>query len=550
MTSFSLFHRPTFVKKVSFIRSPTLQRALLASMFALSSRFMDPRHLQVATQLDVPVHNHFRRLAEESIDRALEECLDEPPTLCLLQALILTTFQQLTNGVRGRSWRALHTCVSIAYDLHLHLVDKNASKRSHSENESTLLEEKRRAWWTIWEFDVFASTIRKLPTAIDWKNNETWLPVNDELWFNNILAASCTLNPDPTLSWKELERSGNQSSKAWFIVINALMRCAHVVTSPQVYSSDQRSNDEQSCAAEVIPAVQFNLDVLSNSLYCISAALPDTLSYGGEFLHFSSDYSLHSDSAKYSLHTMLHLCRFTLHSQRVFSSTYRLLRATHSSSSKHPEDAVVVDNLSTVDRAAWNGYLAATTEIVNVIRNSSVKLVRCVNPFVSSTVWLAAAAQIVSRKVGLHYGNPRVTESNLDVLQMNLEAHISFWGVPSMLRQKLEDLKARLEAASIQLPHPKIPRSQGVHGQSPLNSSEMFPARPLHRVFHNDSNTVMQYPPHQQVLSSSKDTSQAPNVDAWNASQPFTFDETVPDLTPNNMWGYGLDELLSYSGFE
>jgi hypothetical protein len=552
MTAFSLFHRPTFDAKISSISSPTQQRALLASMFAFSARFTELSQPRTATMSNIPSHEHFRKVAEESVDKAIRECMDDSPPLCLLQALILTTFQQLTNGVRGRSWRALHTCVSIAYDLRLHLVDKNPGKRSPNDSEFHLLEEKRRAWWTIWEFDVFASTVRKLPTAIDWTNNETWLPVDNELWFNNTAMQSCALNPDPALAWKELEKSRNRSSKAWFIVLNAHMRCGHMVAFPHVYSKKERGS---SFAAGIIQATQSNLDVLANSLYCLSAALPENLSYNGELLNFSAGSSLQNDTAKHCIHIMTQLCRFMVHHLRVFNSTYQQLGVANSSSSEHSQDAAPTNTLDSLDKAAWNVYLAAASEIVTIVRNSSSKHVRYVNPFLSSTIWLAAAAQIISRKIGPHIVNRRVAGSNLDLLQMNLDAYVSFWGVSSTLQQKLKVLNARLETVNAQGPNSEAPKSQEIQNQPTMTTLEMAQAQQSigsNSGFQNGPTTAMQYPSiNQPTFTTSMNAAQAPSLDVWPTPQSFNFgDGMVPDLTSNNIWGYGLDELLTYGGFE
>jgi hypothetical protein len=554
MTAFSMFHRPTFAAKVSSITSHIQQRALLASMFAFSSRFTERSQSHVAAK-NIPSHECFRKIAEESVDQALKECLDESPPLCLLQALILTTFQQLTTGVRGRSWRALHTCVSIAYDLHLHLVDKSTSKRNPNETLHYVLEEKRRAWWTLWEFDIFASTIRKLPTAINWTNNETWLPIEDELWFNNTSVRSCILDPDPALAWKELEKSGNQSSKAWFIVINALMRCGHIVALPHIYPTSDRRGRELSTATDAIYAVQANIDVLANSLYCLSAALPDHLSYNGEFLNFASGLALHNDSAKHAIHIMTNLCRFMLQHLRVFNSTYRQLGVASSSSSEQPQDAGPTDMLTSADKAAWNVYLAAASEVVTIIRNSSPKHVRYVNPFFSSTIWLAAAAQIISRKVGPHFVNRRVAESNFDVLQMNLDAYVSFWGVSSVLQQKLKILNARLETVGGQVANSEPSRELELRSQSAMTSSGMNPAQQSMSYgggYENGATTSIQYPPlDQPVLGTSANAGQGQIQNGWATLQSFNFgDGMVPNLSTSNTWSYGLDELLTYGGFE
>lgn len=557
MTAISLFHRPTFDAKVSSISSPIQQRALLASMFAFSARFTGISHIHTTARCNIPSHEHFRKIAEEAVDRALQECLDESPPLCLLQALILTTFQQLTNGVRGRSWRALHTCVSIGYDLHLHLVDKNAHKSMPTASEFCALEEKRRAWWALWEFDVFASTIRKLPTAIDWTNNETWLPIDDELWFDNMAARSCTLSPDPAVAWKELEKSKNQSPRAWFIVVNALMRCAHMIAFPQVYSTVDQATGEFISATDSMLATQSNLDVLANSLYCLSAALPFKFSYNREFLNFSSGISLQNDSAKHGIHIMTQLCRFMLNHLLVFNSTYRHLGVADSSSSENLGDAAPTNDVDSFDKAAWNVYLAAASEIVAVVRNSSPKHVRHVNPFLSSTIWLAAAAQIISRKIGPHIVDRRVAESNLDLLQMNLDAYVSFWGVSSTLQQKLKVLSARIE--TVNAPGVGTERVTVSDGQKqPTSSLGIFQAQQFSNAssgIQNKQPNPVQYPNitsfNSQGSIHSMHPAQGANLDGWSTPQPFNFGEGMTlDMTSSNMWGYGLDELLMYGGFE
>jgi hypothetical protein len=123
MTAFSLFHRPTFESKLYAIHSSTQRRALLASMFAFSSRFKDIA--QNTTSFSrIPSSGTFLVIADHAIDDALNDCSDEAPPLCLLQAMILTTFHHLTSGVRSRSWRSLGTCVRVAYELNLHNIDK------------------------------------------------------------------------------------------------------------------------------------------------------------------------------------------------------------------------------------------------------------------------------------------------------------------------------------------------------------------------------------------------------------------------------------------
>jgi hypothetical protein len=167
MTAFSLFRPSQFRSKLASITSQSQLTALLAAMFSFSTRFVettnDPgmrstSHDQSCTTSQV---DRFRTLSQVHIDQAFRECGDNKPTLVLLQALALSTFQQLIRGARGLAWRSLGTCVRVAYELDLHLVDSDESDEDINFTGKTgqswcLDEEKRRIWWAIWEMDTFA----------------------------------------------------------------------------------------------------------------------------------------------------------------------------------------------------------------------------------------------------------------------------------------------------------------------------------------------------------------------------------------------------------
>lgn len=481
----------------------------------MSARYTEDARSNVSPQ------NKWLLQAQRLVDESMRECSDDVPPLCLLQAMILTTFQELINGVRGRAWRSVGACVRIAYELQLHLIDKNPHR---GQEIGTLEEEKRRAWWAIWEFDVFACTIRRLPPAIDWVQNETWLPIDDELWFANAPVKSCPLDPDPVTAWKKLQAAGNRSPKAWFIVVNALMRCAHVLSYPQSYANDG--------AAEI---VRSRLEVLANSLFCLTAALPCEAAYGGEFLTFSTcpqnRASFQLDGAKHSIHIMIQLSRFMINHYQVFDSTSRRLALGNETSATSQQAAI--------DDAAWTHYLGAASEIVKLVRGCAPKHVNYVNPFLASTIWLAAAAQVVSRAFSTSSADRRVAASNLDVLQMNLNAFVEIWGVSKNLQQKLVSLEARLTAfkdqmgneqqrqlSRLEIHSPRLPRT--------LNQGQMTP------------DSIASAQPQQGHISTS-------SIPAGHSSVTWTI---PPDLDwtnssmgaelGSNLWGWGVDELLQY----
>ncbi|KAJ5797967.1 uncharacterized protein N7503_007263 [Penicillium pulvis] len=222
MVAINLFREPQFGNRLHRNVPCTHVCALLAAISAYAALFCPE---EVNKQWNNEGFNdklpseHFQILALTYVDEALKECGDEPPSLCILQALVIATHLQLTQGVRGKAWRSLGICVRLAYELNLHLVDFDREQIDSIDVEKWCWrEEKRRAWWAIWEMDVFASTIRRTPSAIDWTQMETLLPVEDKYWFGGRVQPSCFMERGPINRWKALHESGNRSPKAWFLM--------------------------------------------------------------------------------------------------------------------------------------------------------------------------------------------------------------------------------------------------------------------------------------------------------------------------------------------
>ena len=468
MTSFSLFHKPTIEEKFGTINSQKHLQALLAAMFSFamyhrSDLSCSDSHLSTIRPAST---TYWFDVACRLIPEGLNECLDETPPICLLQAMIIVTFQKLISGVRSKAWRSLGECVRVAYELQLHLVDleddRDDAEDSNAEcrHDWIAAEERRRAWWALWEFDVFASTIKRLPTALDWTLNKTYLPICDEKWYNNEKVASCHLASDPAQRWKEVEKCGNQSAKAWFIVINSYMRDAQLLSSFPGSSaiSGRRSGATTPGHTSTYreEAVTRNArDMLTNSLWCTLTAMPAELGYHDEYLAFRATNdpfvptSRQRECDKYSIHIMVQLTRFMMHSQTVYRSTALDAPAPGQEESgarrNAAKDALDLSGLSSGDRQAWEHYLDAGNRVVSVVRNSSQIHVHYVNPFLANSIWFAAAAQVVSRLFGPGSVDRRLAASNFDVLRWTLNLYVSFWGVCSTLKQKLDGLEFRLD---------------------------------------------------------------------------------------------------------
>jgi hypothetical protein len=455
------------------IASSKQLNALLAAMLSFSSRFdsedenQNKRH-SPASAPSIQTSEYFLDLALKFADEAMQECGDEGPSLCLLQALTLITFQQLIKGVHSKAWRSLGTCVRVAYEFYLHLVDSDyvdqISPLSESETSRWCLdEEKRRVWWAIWEMDTFASTIRRCPTSIDWSQNETNLPIDDEHWFRGEFQPSCFLTKSILDRWKALQGSGNQSAKAWFIVVNSFMREAQLLSSPRgaFRSSAERSkawanNVFFSKTKRTCKQISQSLAVIENALHCFQLALPGHLKYHTEYLYFTpgngGEESIHRDNAIYSIYIMMELTKFMTYHHGVFGGGRRKHVQTGASASGDvtPANAAQSSGTSTYfpvvpDSEALSRYAKAAEKILLIVNNSSEDHIRYVNPFLANTIWLAAAAQLVYKVFCPVGTNKMLVESNFEVLRLNYKQYVDYWKTSTSLQRNLDCLEKQLE---------------------------------------------------------------------------------------------------------
>lgn len=452
MTAFSLFHRPTFDNKLCAITSSKQLQALLAAMFSFSIRFVQQDNLQFTS---LQLHN----LAEQLVADCLAECDEDAPPICVLQAMTLTIFQRLANGVRGRSWRALGDCIRIAFELRLHQIDQDDAEGAKSATatsnamEWVSREERRRLWWAIWELDVFASTIKCLPTGISWRSNHTCLPVHDTLWYLSSPAPSCWLADDPSIRWKLLEQSGNRSASAWFIIANSYMRNAQMLSAHIDPGSLKNAKYPESPGT--LRTLASERMIIENSVSCLTIALPAELAFKQNFLAFSQNTlsdglsKWYADCSRYSIHMMIQLSRLMIHRHEVFWHAHRILRSAEDEKSKG-EHSGRERRPSTADSTmselrAWNHYLDAANNIVDVVRSSSQEHVQHVNPMLANTIWLAAAAQVLCTVFGPEQTDRRVAESNLDLLRSTFKLYVGFWDIDQSLQERLDSLETSLQ---------------------------------------------------------------------------------------------------------
>ncbi|KAE8406399.1 hypothetical protein BDV37DRAFT_280987 [Aspergillus pseudonomiae] len=458
MVAFTLFSPHLLSKKLQSAPAPQTI-ILLAAMFSYSARFrpeypFNPRERSDSREeVTPPTAHEFYLLSKKYIDQELMD-LKAPPPLLLLQAMVLISFHELIESAEGKGWRSLGPLVRIAYELRLHLLDNNADDGSISSNRQLwfVKEERRRVWWAIWELDAFTSTVRRLPAAIDWNQNWTMLPVSDEDWFRGIPRKSCFLIPDPMERVKLLEACGNQSAKAWFIVANSLMRTAHCISNSQEYFWIPASLNPPQPGRRTPPTdVKSAHGILRNSVYYLSLALPHELRYRGQCLFSNvataSKSTKQRDSDIYSIHVMVALTGFMLDHRNMFGSVSGMSEPVSSPPQPHRSCTSCKNHDLHMHDRIQTQSLSMAEAILSLVRNSAPDHVQHVNPFLASTIWLAAAVFLVYYYLGISKEAPQekaLVDSNIALLKAVFRQFVEWWDMSDILETKLTELESEL----------------------------------------------------------------------------------------------------------
>jgi hypothetical protein len=486
-----MFHQPSFPDKIRGIQDHNHLIALFAAMFSLSSRMTTVEKPSQDDGTSMLSHQELHTLSLEYIHTSLETCSSSAPPLCLLQAITLAGYYKLVNGVYGSAWRLVGMGVRIAYELRLHLIDcKGSEKAPTCDSELvawTFDEERRRCWWALWEMDIFASTIKRTPTAIDWSANKTYLPVSDEYWFAKRFQASCLLDGSPDERWKRLKISGNESSVAWANLLASFMHDGRILcqetikgifsdANPQkdvpnlahFYSQDYRRKSQE-FADRLSSLVQAYQDLTEN--------LPAIVSYHGESLSFDleegEDPLLRRgiSAGKYSVHMMSASACFMIHQNYVFADIIEgLIPLPFSETDDESSARKAVTNESLTSGKTLRNYLETSNMVLRLLANCPEDHVRYVNPYYASTIWIAAALQVF-KKIALRDDVSVVSQRHYALLRRSYLQFSHVWETPYALLQNLDSLEARLATRQRELETLRG-RNQNLQSNSKRTSSE------------------------------------------------------------------------------
>lgn len=467
--SFRLFPMSRFWTYLGQIQDEEQAKALLAAIAAFAVKLWEPDESQIALGPLVAnlSQSNLIDLAMRSADRSLTNCGDDTPPLHLLQALVLISQWLLIQGVRGRAWRYLGVCIRVAYEMNLHLVDSGRPVDWLDDDANRWIqdEDKRRTWWAIWEMDVFASVIRRCPTAISWLQNETFLPAEDEKWEQKRPQRSCVLEITTMSRCKSLQLTGNQSPRAWFIVINSIMKDAQTISSPMGVDKGAGfdSLDAKSAAlyfaaiqTERVEETRKRLTTYYNAVRYFSMALPASLKYRGQSLSFDSSSSAQGQAGIKMLRE-LHTAIYSIHlmTQLAFLMTlkYHLFKLaandcipgqTPGQSQRGGQSTArhIARSQKDIDE-----YFEAANSILYITNRCNDQFHRYVNPFLVNTIWLAAAVQLLKRELFSADDTERdLVASNFEVLRMNYDMFVEFWRSDDTAKKNLATLQAQLKS--------------------------------------------------------------------------------------------------------
>ncbi|KAJ9615910.1 hypothetical protein H2200_001987 [Cladophialophora chaetospira] len=201
---------------------------MLNGVMAMSSRFSSSPFFDNMTP--VTRGQIFATKARALYDAAFSHDSPWQPSLALLQGCILLSFHEQTSRPSTSSWFLIGSSVRLALELGLNNIDAKADEAQvtpKAPDEWVLTEEKRRAWWAVWELDVFSSTILRRPYCIDKEHMVVLLPIPDTEWFADTSVPSTMINTNTAQIWDTLQDHLHLGARAWFLVSTFFMARAN-----------------------------------------------------------------------------------------------------------------------------------------------------------------------------------------------------------------------------------------------------------------------------------------------------------------------------------
>ncbi|RFU28510.1 hypothetical protein B7463_g7830, partial [Scytalidium lignicola] len=442
---FRLLHQPTFVERLqsrAFI-SQKNSTLLLNAIFALSARYSDDLEVHLFDQSLALEYDSsrcrtmkrwergkgFARRANELFEKEVAEAerfeLESGevkiPPISLVQAAALLAFAELGMGPSSRAHSLISTAVRMAYDSDLNATDqaeyhnsfKMTTESVPTETEWIRKEELRRAWWCIWELEIFVCTAKSKPRMINSKKCWTKLPVDDKDWFAGHQVPSCFFPGSLHRLRESLEVSSYTS-----VFANRIVAC-HLVSAlvgmADIQSLDG-SHDSLSTIEECAAAWKNNLaDELKPSYAC--SRFSDSPILLGKARMFKGATPT----------TILTYCQ-EFSEQHLYCSGLEGRSPARSPGGQ-----------------AFFEALVASDTICAIVRDWPTHYIRRSSPFIVCGLWAPACIQLLVKTfAGSAWDLAEKTSLSLRILTMAMEQLAEYWGIARLILSSFRKYEQKL----------------------------------------------------------------------------------------------------------
>ncbi|KAK4934384.1 hypothetical protein LTR10_024340 [Elasticomyces elasticus] len=396
---------------------------LLNGIFALAARFSEKTDFWTS---DIKMRGEpFAKKAQALCDLASREEEENHLTMKYLNGCILLTYYQLTSRPSFRAWAGVGLCCRLAYALCIHQVDRD-SESLPSDGQVFVeewyhKEERRRAWWTIFQMDNFASVIGGRPYSLDMRRSDVWLPVSDEAWFDLRPMPSAPISTKgPGAAWRSLLDIDNKDAYAWYLVCNFLLRSAQ-----EEFEKRDRSMG--------------NLQILQSAIHCYSLSLPPNLRLRSNNLDFTEN-SFGAQNWIIAIHFMIHSNNIIIN-LGFYAEGLKIQAPTISGVSAFQDESTSPE-MSTGSPAQQCGKVLR--DQIGVIRMWTPDVIPLASPFITAAIVGPAAAHSVDRAALLESDSHDEALLALDgsVLDLVLRRFSEYWGIGIFCLDLLEVIDA------------------------------------------------------------------------------------------------------------
>jgi hypothetical protein len=405
----------------------------------------------------IPLLNstRFAQLAGDYVETALKEYEDDPPPLHLLQAFILVTHWRIIKGVRSRAWRDVGLCIRIAFEISLNTVDANKNQDFSSSDVARWCdqEEKRRAYWAIFEMDQFTNALKQVIVSLDWTSNQVYLPVEDEKWFSGEIQQSCPLPSDLMERPKILSARGNKSGKAWYLVMCSLLREAYDLAYNHYMTDlllEKRNGDDQTARAR---EVEIRYSILLNALHLTQLLLPSGLKFQYQRLDFTNSpstrfldtISIHDQQSIFQLAVLPCVARLVASRPFVLRCYAKRLSGAYIADKNSEKPQTEPDSLHKESEKTRQCFDAADA-ILDIEAHCGESHYYYVNPYFAHASWLASTVQLLRLQSAEDDAEKTLVRSKIEVLEAMNSHFVKHWGISAVLKHNLDQLTIRLNA--------------------------------------------------------------------------------------------------------